>query len=327
MQKTINISHSRLHDPKKSDYNYDANFRFILKKIFPNEDYLFNIVPSFMADYVVYFGHEFRAKGLKPGFYKNDPIHEHKKIFLTWEPPSGDDFNDYDWIYSWVYDDIICKKNHLRLPFYYLFDPYEKLENFKDNIKNLLSKKSKFCNFIYSREVNIRNEFFTRLNGYKKVDAPGKCCNNTVRLEKPDNTSITVYKPFDYLKDYKFSISFENSSFIGYTTEKLLESSLSGAIPIYWGNSWVHRDFNTDRVIDINESEFRIPMFGKNYAIHDYTQKASDMLSEKMDEAIEKIIILDNNDDMYIEMASQPYILGPDIFIDKLMQRTSEIFG
>ena len=327
MKKNINISHSRMVDLRRVGHNFDEYFRFIIKKIFPNTDYIFNIVPSAVAEYVVYFGHEFRAKGSKPGDFRTDPTHPHVKIFLTWEPPSKDNFDDYDWIYSWVYDDMVCRNNHMRFPFYYLFDPYGKIESNKENLENILSKKTKFCNFIYSREVRIRNEFFRKLSKYKKVDAPGKCCNNMPRLEKPVAGGPTVYKPFDFLNQYKFSISFENSSFIGYTTEKVLESSLSTAIPIYWGNPWIHRDFNVNRLIDINEDNDPIPGFGKNYAIYDYSQYPSKILTEKMDEAIEKIIKLDNHDDIYIEMAGQPYINKPDVFSEKLAKRASDIFG
>jgi len=327
MKKIINISYSRFKDPNRPDVDYDTNFRFVIKNIFIDHDYIFNLVPLSMADYVIYFGHETRANGLKPGMFETDPTHSHIKILVTWEPPSFDSFDDYDWIYSWCYDDMVCKDNHLRVPFYYFFRSYENIKNDIKNIKNILCKKTEFCHFVYSREVEIRNEFFRRLSKYKKIDAPGKCCNNMPVLEKPPAGGITSYKPFDFLSKYKFSISFENSSFLGYTSEKILESSLSGAIPIYWGNPCVHRDFNINRIIEINENESAVPVFGKNRPIHDYAKKPSKLLLEKMDEAIERIIILDNNYDMYIEMASLPYIDSSDIFYNGILKRTSEIFG
>lgn len=326
MKKIINISHSRFEDINKPDINYDKNFEFVISKIFPNHDYVFNIVKSSMADYVLYFGHEFRARGARPGSIETDPTHPHVKILLTWEPPSLDNFDDYDWIYSWSYDNIVCRDNHTRVPFYYIFGAYENINNFNSNIKNILCKKTEFCNFVYSREVEIRNEFFRRLSKYKKVDAPGKCCNNMPILKKPSG-GLTAYKPFDFLSKYKFSISFENSSFLGYTTEKILESSVSGSIPIYWGNPYINTEFNINRIIEINEDANVVPIFGKNRPIHDYAKKPSKLLLEKMDEAIERIIILDNNYDMYIEMASLPYIDSSDIFYNGILKRTSEIFG
>ena len=38
------------------------------------------------------------------------------------------------------------------------------------------------------------------------------------------------------------TIAFENSSFPGYTTEKIFEPMLEGSIPIYWGNPRVDED-------------------------------------------------------------------------------------
>ena len=49
----------------------------------------------------------------------------------------------------------------------------------------------------------------------------------------------SVSNKMDFIKDYKFVISFENSSNPGYTTEKLIEPMLVNSIPIYWGNTEV----------------------------------------------------------------------------------------
>ena len=87
----------------------------------------------------------------------------------------------------------------------------------------------------------------------------------------------------DFIKDYKFVISFENSSFLGYTTEKLVEPMLMNSIPIYWGNPEVEIDFNTKSFVNINDF--------KTY-----------------DEAIEYIIELDRDDVKYLELALQPWL-------------------
>ena len=63
-----------------------------------------------------------------------------------------------------------------------------------------------------------------------------------------------------FIKDYKFVISFENSSHEGYTTEKILEPLLANCIPIYWGDPKVNLDFNKNRFLNYtdfrNEKEF-----------------------------------------------------------------------
>ena len=46
-----------------------------------------------------------------------------------------------------------------------------------------------------------------------------------------------VANKIDALKKHRFNLCFENSYFPGYATEKLVDSFLGGAIPIYWGGA------------------------------------------------------------------------------------------
>ncbi|MEQ1798592.1 MAG: glycosyltransferase family 10 [Lacibacter sp.] len=85
-----------------------------------------------------------------------------------------------------------------------------------------------------------------------------------------------------FIKDYKFVISFENSTHPGYTTEKLIEPMLVNSIPVYWGNTEVGKDFNTDSFVHVNQ-----------YASYE--------------KAIERIIELDKDEEQYLQMAAQPW--------------------
>ncbi len=85
----------------------------------------------------------------------------------------------------------------------------------------------------------------------------------------------------DFIKDYKFVISFENSEQDGYTTEKIMEPIFKDCIPIYWGNKKVGKDFNSKRFIDYNSFE-----------------------SEK--ELIDKLLEIDQNEELAIDMLLQP---------------------
>jgi alpha(1,3/1,4) fucosyltransferase len=76
--------------------------------------------------------------------------------------------------------------------------------------------------------------------------------------------------------------AFENCEHPGYTTEKLVHPMLAYSLPIYWGNPLVDRDFNTQSFLNFY-----------------------DFKSEK--ELIEKIIELDQNDELYLEYLRQPY--------------------
>ena len=56
------------------------------------------------------------------------------------------------------------------------------------------------------------------------------------------------------LKDYTFSLCFENSLFPGYYTEKLLHAWAAGTIPLYFADDKVVEDFNGDAIV--NRSDF-----------------------------------------------------------------------
>jgi hypothetical protein len=132
-----------------------------------------------------------------------------------------------------------------------------------------------FCNFIYSnKSATLRNEFFEKLNRYKRVDSGGKINNNI---------GYKVRDKLRFQKDYKFSIAFENSIGSGYTTEKILDAFAAGTIPIYWGNPSISLDFNPKSYINV----------------HDYNN---------IEDVVLKVIELDNNPQMYIEYLKEPIL-------------------
>lgn len=226
------------------------------------------------------------------------------RIFYTGENIRPD-MNRYDWAFSFDYDESIKHPRHMRLPFY-VFEALDKKKHLiKKNLSfnNIEKEKTRFCNFIYSNNIPFRNEFFKKLNSYKKVDSFGKCCNNMGPL--PIKTEET-FKPLKLLKKYKFTIAFENSTYPGYTTEKITEPMLANSIPIYWGNPKVGEEFNTKSFL--------------NY--HDFKNE---------DELIKKIIEIDNNDKLYEEYLKQPWFKDnkPNKYFDeeRLMKRFEEIFG
>jgi hypothetical protein len=99
----------------------------------------------------------------------------------------------------------------------------------------------------------------------------------------------------EFIKDYKFVISFENSSYPGYTTEKLVEPMFSNSLPIYWGNPSVGKDFNTNSFINI----------------HDFSS---------YEEAINYIITLDKDENAFIKVVNEPWFNNnkiPDEFTEE----------
>jgi hypothetical protein len=193
-----------------------------------------------------------------------------KRIFFSGENISPD-FKNTDFSISFDYERH--EGRNIRLPLYALYDDVSKLLKPK-NTDEIISQKTNFCNFIYSNpNCETRNKFFKQLSKYKKVDSAGRLYNNVGR---------PIKDKLKFMSDYKFTIAFENESAKGYTTEKIFEPMLVNSIPIYWGNPHVDKDFNAKSFI--------------NY--HDFNS---------MDEVIERIIQVDQSEDIYREYLSQPW--------------------
>lgn len=115
-----------------------------------------------------------------------------------------------------------------------------------------ISQKQRFCAFVVTNPCNpVRNSAFHWLSQYKKVDSAGRLFNNVGdEIFAGLGGGGGELKKHEFLKKYKFCLSYENSSSQGYTTEKLLHAKVAGCIPIYWGDPKVERDFDPKGFID-----------------------------------------------------------------------------
>ena len=98
-------------------------------------------------------------------------------------------------------------------------------------------EKSLFCNFVSAHpggRDNPRKSFCEALMQYKHVDCPGKLLNN-MPFPQPRYHKDGYLQKLHFIKDYKFTIAFENQSLPGYITEKISHPLAVGSIPIYWG--------------------------------------------------------------------------------------------
>lgn len=191
------------------------------------------------------------------------------RIFFGWENIRAD-WNICDYVLDG--DFYLNNPRHKRYPMWVSYG-LEQLCKQKDI--SAFKKKKKFCCMLVSNpRAKERIEFFHKLSDYKKVDSAGGFLNNV---------GHSVENKMEFIKDYKFVISFENSSFPGYTTEKLIEPMFVNSIPVYWGNPYVAKDFNTKSFVNIND-------FGS------------------WNEAINYIIELDTDEEKYLEMALQPWL-------------------
>ena len=162
------------------------------------------------------------------------------RIFYTAENIRPD-YRFCDFAVSFDYNN---NQSHFRLPLYCVYFTNEILTK-KRNVKALLNKTG-FCSFVVSNatETEQRISFFHELSKYKEIASGGKYANNV---------GGTVANKRDFISKYLFNIAFENSSYPGYTTEKIAEPWVEGCIPIYWGDPEITKEINPDCFINMHD--------------------------------------------------------------------------
>jgi len=242
----------------------------------------------------------------KPQFKMNELEGNFVKVFYT-EENVKPVMNKCDWAFSFEYDDEFNHPKHMRLPYYAFESPNFGKELIKH--KKPIIKDKKFCSFIYSAKNYFREDFFRKLSKYKHVDAPGKRMNNMPPIgsntpQKSRNEKDWINQKVNFLKNYKFTVAFENESYPGYTTEKIYTAMLAGSIPLYFGNPLIHRDFNTKSFLNLNDFK-------------------------NMKDFVETIKQVDTDKKMYKQYIEEPWFNDntPSIFFDKqiMLNRLDEI--
>ncbi len=181
--------------------------------------------------------------------------------------------------YSITFNYNTYKNRNFRLPLYVLYGYDSSLLSVKPT-ELFFNEKTKFCNFVVSNSLcKTRNEFFKILNAKKSVDSGGRYLNNIGKA---------IPNKLDFIKDYRFTIAFENTSSPGYTTEKIFEPMKVNSIPIYWGNKFIHREFNTKSFINV----------------HDFST---------LNECADYIIKLDSDKQKLIEILEEPWFINNEI--------------
>jgi len=138
------------------------------------------------------------------------------------------------------------------------------------------SHRERFCCMVVSNPINpLRVAIFDELTKFKRVDSGGKLLNN-VGGPVPDKML--------FIKQYRFCLAFENASWPGYTTEKLLEAKIAGCIPVYWGNPEIAKDFNSESFVNL----------------HDFST---------LEDCVKWIIEIDKNTELYEKMRSAPLLV------------------
>ena len=96
------------------------------------------------------------------------------------------------------------------------------------------------------------------------------------------------------MKESKFTISCESIVYPGFITEKITDAFCANSLPIYYGSSYVKKEFNPDAFIYLG----------------DYST---------LEEGIEKVIEIDRDDEKYISMLMQPKFISEDYY-DTMVQ-------
>ncbi len=221
----------------------------------------FDIELSDQPDFLIYstYGHQYLRYNCT-------------RIFYTAENRRPD-FWACDYALSF---DFLGRSNHYRLPLYGIWDGLRppELTAPKPSIESFLAKKKKFCCMVVSNpQAHKRIDFFHQLSRYKQVDSGGRYLNNV---------GGAVTDKLAFLKEYKFVIAFENSSYPGYVTEKVFQPMFVNTIPIYWGSPEVGKDFNTNSFVNW----------------HDYGDDGA---------VIQRIIELDQNPDAMTALLKEPW--------------------
>lgn len=198
------------------------------------------------------------------------------RIFYTGENLVPD-FNMCD--YGMGFHHLQFEDRYLRFPLFLIhkgcWDELERLGGEKDVTPELAQRK--FCNFVYSRNKQqtdpLREDFFMKLSEYKKVDSGGRYLNN---IGGP------VADKLDFIKQYKFTIAFENSPVSGYATEKIIDPMRVNSLPVYYGDPRISTDFNQESFVWVKDRQ-------------------------SVDAAIEEIIRLDRDDEAYLNKLRQPW--------------------
>ena len=203
-------------------------------------------------------------------------------IFLG-EECTDPDLNVFDYAAVWN-SDLKCGDRITRnIP--YIYNSIDSVLHENDltrrNAAKLLENITGFCSFIYSHASEPRDSFFQLLSQYKRVEAYGKRFNNT-GTQSTRGAANWYALSIDLKKSCKFSISMENATYKGYTSEKLITSLMAHTVPIYWGDPEVSELINPKAFINC----------------HDY---------DSFDEVIERVKEIDSNDDLWLDMVTQPW--------------------
>jgi len=241
------------------------------------------------------------------------PPGDYVKVFFTGEctrPPWG----ECDWAFTYDYDDHL---RHYRLPSYVCHCDAGELVKTPEKIAEWTRAKPRFCNFVYSHPVPFREAFFQHLSQFKTIDSPGKRMNNMPPIGghgdplQSRNARDWRQAKLDFLKSYRFTIAFENESYPGYTTEKIVQAMQAGSIPIYWGNPLVDREFNPRSFINWHDYETAVrawlPAFVRRWPALQAWLERRYVWPRTLAKVIQRVRDIESDPELYARILAEPW--------------------
>ncbi|GHV16629.1 alpha-1,3-fucosyltransferase [Bacteroidia bacterium] len=138
--------------------------------------------------------------------------------------------------YPWMFSDELKDLFDLWMTYHLDSDivlPYYDY-SFLDKLYSPVSKKTKdICMFVSSPVNNSKRiEYLSELMKYLDIDSYGRWQRNRfVEVDLGYTTKL------DIIKQYKFTIAFENAISEDYVTEKFFDPLIMGSVPVYLGAS------------------------------------------------------------------------------------------
>ena len=103
------------------------------------------------------------------------------------------------------------------------------------------------CVVISNDGGQMRNRFLDKLERVMSVDYAGGYRTNVPKIAAAYNTPEFR----EFISQYKFVVSMENSREDTYITEKVVHGLLAKTVPIYWGSTRISEYINPDRIISL----------------------------------------------------------------------------
>lgn len=184
--------------------------------------------------------------------------------------------------YTCVLKGGISRENIINFPLYSIYNSNFSFDEYFLKPNKCIQKvpKKDVC-VIISNEYDSegRNAFCKLLDNFFNVDYAGKYKRNVPLLTHPHCSKGFL----EFVSQYKFIISMENSRNETYITEKILHGFAADTIPVYWGSTYIHEYFNKDRFLVVDD-------FNK----------------ECMMKTIQQMLYIAQTPDAYLQMVNQP---------------------